>query len=197
MHTVETIDDLKLVGGWLCLDFSNTADWINGQVSHDWVNSEDDLLVWGERVGLLTGRESRASAGGEAVQTVRDLRELIHRMYTSLANGQQPDEADLNAFNGLLRDAMRHVEVSRRDDGYQWEWQGNPSPAMLILWSVIRSAAELLTASELRLLRQCPAEDCGWLFLDTSRNHSRRWCDMDDCGNRAKARSHYARSKNT
>ena len=64
-----------------------------------------------------------------------------------------------------------------------------------MLWPIIRSAAELLTSDKLDRVCECPGENCGWLFIDMSRNRSRRWCDMKDCGNRAKARRHYRKTK--
>jgi len=64
-----------------------------------------------------------------------------------------------------------------------------------INWLIVRSAADLLTSDKLHDVRACSAEDCRWLFLDISKNHSRRWCDMETCGNQAKARRHYRRKK--
>ena len=76
----------------------------------------------------------------------------------------------------------------------EWAWNDSDAPTSP-LWPVLRSAADLLTSDELRLLRECAAETCTWLFLDRSRNHSRRWCAMQVCGHRAKARRHYRRKR--
>ncbi len=84
----------------------------------------------------------------------------------------------------------------RRGRGFIWDWQDDPEPALdRVLWPIIRSAAQLLIADELSRLKLCDADDCGWLFVDGSRNRSRRWCDMSDCGNRAKARRYRERQR--
>ncbi len=81
------------------------------------------------------------------------------------------------------------------ESGFRWDWVGSPVPVERLLWSVARSAGELLTASELDRIRECASDRCSWLFLDCSRSRRRRWCDMKTCGNRAKARRHYQRTR--
>ncbi|MBI4413448.1 MAG: CGNR zinc finger domain-containing protein, partial [candidate division NC10 bacterium] len=78
---------------------------------------------------------------------------------------------------------------------FAWRWTGDGQRLDRMLWAVTRSAADLLTSGELAAVRECEAETCAWLFMDRSRNRSRRWCDMKACGNRAKARRHYERKK--
>ena len=75
-----------------------------------------------------------------------------------------------------------------RREGLRWEWRGAAARLESPLWPVARAAAALLTSPELARLRQCGGDDCGWLFLDGSRNHSRQWCTMEDCGNLSKVR---------
>jgi predicted RNA-binding Zn ribbon-like protein len=78
--------------------------------------------------------------------------------------------------------------------GFAWTWPDEEELDLArLLWPVARSAAELLTSPDRQLVRECLGDNCGWLFLDTSKNHRRTWCSMQGCGNRAKARRHYAR----
>jgi predicted RNA-binding Zn ribbon-like protein len=87
--------------------------------------------------------------------------------------------------------------VRRAEGGFRWGWDEESDSLTKVLWPVAKAAADLLTSEghALKRLHQCAASDCGWLFIDMSRNHSRRWCDMSNCGNVAKARRHYHRKK--
>ncbi len=92
--------------------------------------------------------------------------------------------------------ALPHLRVTWSPAGFAREWERG-SPALdQVLWPVSWSAAELLTHGPLDRIRECPGQgNCGWLFLDLTKNASRRWCDMRVCGNRAKARRHYTRTR--
>ena len=88
---------------------------------------------------------------------------------------------------------MAKSSIVRVGERFAWDW--TPENALdRVLWPVVRDAAELLSGEDLDRVGRCADANCGWLFLDTSRNHSRRWCSMKDCGNRAKARRHYQRT---
>jgi predicted RNA-binding Zn ribbon-like protein len=89
------------------------------------------------------------------------------------------------------------VRVIRNESGFTWGWDKQSDALDRMLWPVARSAADLLTSDHLNRVHQCGGKDCTWLFVDTSRNHSRQWCDMGDCGNRAKARRFYQRTRGT
>ncbi|MBN1859137.1 CGNR zinc finger domain-containing protein [Candidatus Bipolaricaulota bacterium] len=85
--------------------------------------------------------------------------------------------------------------MRRSEERFQWGWSDAEDQLEWPVWILARSAADLLTSDERDRVRRCAGPDCGWLFVDISRNHSRRWCDMADCGNRAKARRSYARKR--
>ena len=92
--------------------------------------------------------------------------------------------------------ALRHRKLTRTSGDYRWEWQSEGGNLLdRILWPIAESAANLLTSQDRADIRECDAPDCEWLFLDHSRNGSRRWCDMKSCGNRQKARRHYRRAR--
>ena len=106
-----------------------------------------------------------------------------------------PVRADVQQINDFALEALQHRKLAQRNGDYRWEWQSNENDLSIgILWPVAESAAELLTLGRCPAIRDCRAPDCEWLFLDHSRNRSRRWCDMKSCGNRQKARRHYQRA---
>lgn len=126
------------------------------------------------------------------------LREVIFRVFETLATGRAVAADELGTLNEALVTALGRaclVAVEPTGFGWGWAWDDGTNPAGLEapLWPVARSAADLLTSGQLGALCICAAERCDWLFLDASRNGSRRWCSMRTCGNRAKNRRHHAR----
>jgi predicted RNA-binding Zn ribbon-like protein len=143
-------------------------------------------------------REARIDPVQAAVVLERaiEIRETIYRVALACTRRQAPVPADLEGFNRELKAALRHVRVAPGPRGLTWTWDPDDRQLDSVLWPILRSAAELLTSERQQRIGQC-ADDrgCGWLFLDNTKNHSRRWCEMNDCGNRAKARRHYQRSR--
>ena len=196
---------LPLRGGRLCLDFANTVDWHAGaQHGQEYLTSYAELVAWGRHAGILAGDEAHtlmreAARHAERAQAALDqaiaLREVIYRVFSALAHGRSVDTGDLVALNAALVDAYAHLRLRAGTPHFSWTWEPDGPALERVLWPVACSAGELLTADELERVRECAGDLCGWLFLDASKNHSRRWCDMAGCGNRAKARRHYARGR--
>jgi predicted RNA-binding Zn ribbon-like protein len=195
---------LSLIGGRLCLDFANTVGSHAGEHPNEYLRSYRDLVAWGRHAGILTGAEERrlleAAAGrpdeaGVVLHRAIVLREAIYRIFSAVAVGRAPDAAALEILNAALARALPHARIVSTDDGFAWAWRHEEGALDRMLWPVARSAAELLTGGELDRVRECANDACGWLFLDLSRNRSRRWCDMRDCGNRVKARRYYQRRR--
>jgi predicted RNA-binding Zn ribbon-like protein len=193
-----------LSGGRLCLDFANTVSWRRSEEPIERLNTYRDLVAWSRQAGILPSREANhlARAGsrrpGEAAKALRkavELRELIYRICSSIAGGGQPRPADLVMLNARLHEALGRLQVVPKGGRFSLEWPAGEQALARMLWPTVRSAAELLTSADLKYLRTCAANNCGWIFLDTSRNRSRRWCDMRVCGNRAKVRRHFDRSR--
>ena len=90
---------------------------------------------------------------------------------------------------------MQESQITKIRDGYAWDTTGNKTKLDWILNPIIRSAAEILVSNERKKVKACADSACGWLFIDVSRNQSRRWCDMQDCGNRAKATRFYKKKQ--
>lgn len=189
----------------LCLDFANTMDWHASVQPEESLNRFEDLLQWAEEHDVLDPsaaegmRQKAKRSPAEAEKALADgieLREAIYRIFSSHAAGESPEIQDLEILNRYLREAMSQLTLRPGGQGYTWRWPDAAASFNRLVWPVARSAAELLTSEWLERVGQCADErGCGWLFLDESRNHKRRWCDMRGCGNRAKARRHYQRSQ--
>ena len=197
---------IKLSGGALCLDFANTVHCYGCADPGEYLNSYHDLVAWSRHVGTITDEEaktlSRRAAGhpAEAKSAHRraiELREAIYRIFTITLKAQSPAQEDLAIFNNFLAEAMMRSQIVKTQEGFYWDMMGNKAKLDWILNPIIRSAADLLVSEEFRRVKKCGDPICGWLFLDTSRNHSRRWCDMADCGNRAKASRFYKKNKDS
>ncbi|HEX2201913.1 MAG TPA: ABATE domain-containing protein [Longimicrobium sp.] len=195
------IASMKVLGGRLCLDFANTLDQHVPPLG-EYLHGYDDLAWWGVRVGLLAEDEAEAlreRARAEPEEAARvfaralALRGAVFRLFSAAAAGRAPGEADMETLNEEWRQAASHLRVTHGADGYAWAWD-DARALDRVLRAVARDAAELLTSDLLDRVGECPGHACDWLYLDTSRNRSRRWCDMAGCGNRAKARRHYHRS---
>lgn len=193
---------LNLIGGRLCLEFVNTVDTHDPRLDEKLV-AYPDLVWWALRVGVLDESAAAplfAAAEAEPGQAAGvharalELREALYRLFAATRGGTPADEADLAVLNAALSATQVHQCVARAEDGFVWDWEEGAALDRM-LWPVVRDAADLLVSGELRRVGKCCGDNCDWLYLDTSRNRSRRWCDMQVCGNRAKARRHYHRAK--
>ena len=191
---------MKLIAGCVCLDFVNTVGGrVTGRdlVLRDKLKDYPDLLTWSRLAGLSTAHEiSRlkrfaerrpARAAATLARAIR-LREALYRICKSILSRSAPDDSDVDVLRKELSIAKAHERLVRKGAGFVLTWVHLENVLDSPLWRVSQSAADLLTSADLTKLRQCGGEECGWMFLDTSRNRTRRWCDMKDCGNRAKVR---------
>jgi predicted RNA-binding Zn ribbon-like protein len=185
----------------LCLDFANTLGW-RGSTSEESLHDLTDVLNWcssngGVPAGMIEAIRCRTLAHpGVAMSLFRDaiaIRESIYRVFHALASRAEPSDDDLDALNRALTAAPRRESVHRIRARFGWRIAGATTNASAILASVLWSAGELLVGPYSERVRECANGRCLWLFLDNSKNGSRRWCSMQACGNRAKARRHYLR----
>ncbi|MCK5671578.1 CGNR zinc finger domain-containing protein [Candidatus Bathyarchaeota archaeon] len=196
------IVDMNRVGGRLCLDFVNTVDWRGRQERGEYLNDYLDLLIWSRHVGILSESEYAALEKAslinkeEAEKVYRraiDYRETIYRAFSCVASGTEPHVSDIRAINEELTRASTHRKLIKTENGYSLGFDDEPSLDRM-LWQISSSVIALLTSTEPNRVKRCGSEECGWLFYDTSRNRSRKWCDMKECGNRMKAKRHYSRT---
>ncbi len=190
----------KLVGGRPSLDFVNTVSWPGGAREHDWMDSPGNWLRWNQLAGLLddaTAARLAAEFAGEARS--RRLLALVHQARSDiaaalepLAKGRSPSAEAVAALESRVREAADYRRIDHRS--LRWRWRP-PKTLEELVHPVLFDAGELLTApTEVRRrIGFCPT--CSWMFFDTSKNRGRRWCDMADCGSRAKSRAYYRRSR--
>jgi predicted RNA-binding Zn ribbon-like protein len=175
--------DLKLLGGALALDFVNTRDPLHGEDAREYLDSPGALAEWGRHVGVLPAT-ARPTFSDADLARARDARAVLERLFTT------PTRRDGRAFAHAYGGAVTRATLVREGAGYRFEASDGLDA---ILLPVLESARELLTGLELERVRQCAAPDCGWLFVDRSRNGTRRWCRMDGCGAREKMRRYRRR----
>jgi predicted RNA-binding Zn ribbon-like protein len=195
-----------LTGGLLCLDFANTVDDRTEVHPQELLNSYYDLVSWSEQAQVLTEREAqrllekaarRPSEASKVLQQAVEIREAIFRIFKAMAEDVSPEDEDLALLSAAVADAQNHARIVSEANGFKWDWIGKTGEQDCMLWPVVRSAADFLTSDDLDTVRVCASDTCNWLFLDTSKNHSRRWCNMKSCGNREKARRFYSRKKSS
>ena len=194
----------ELVGGALCLDFVNTVHEYGAADPREELHSYQDLVAFALQVGAISAREAAAlvrravahpALAGKTLAAARECRLSLYRIFSAIAGGTRPSGKDLDIFNRQLPGVLQNLRVQRKGSNVQWTWKNENGNVERVLWPIVRSAAELLTSKDLQLVRECGSETCTWLFLDHSKNRTRRWCDMKICGNRAKWRRHYDRVK--
>lgn len=198
----KALEDLQLVGGRPCLDFINTEGEVrNGPPER--LPSYEALVAWSVLVGIMDQdaadrliRQGALKAAGAATVLKRAmiLREALYRIFTVTIEERTPDPADRIVLDKELGTALAHLRTVPAAGIWLWEFvDGEELDSML--WTLAHDAADLLTSQDLDRVRECSGSNCTWLFADKSRNRSRRWCAMADCGNRSKARRFYSRQK--
>ncbi|MDQ2912702.1 MAG: CGNR zinc finger domain-containing protein [Chloroflexota bacterium] len=194
--------DVELAGGALALDFANTVGGTHVSPTHDHLRDYGDIA----RFAVLAGGLEPAVAKRLAQRAERDprraaavyelgivLREAIWAVFSALASGEAPRDADLALIGDAAAAGAARSRLVYDRDGVGWSLPSDGDELERPLWDIARSAADLLTSAESDRVKECASTTCEWVFLDKSRNRSRRWCDMSDCGNRAKARRFQAR----
>jgi predicted RNA-binding Zn ribbon-like protein len=194
---------MRLIARRLCLDFVNTVggrvsrrtgghlrDYADGVVQ-DRIAGYEDLLAWSRLAGSIPKNEAsrlrrRAALhprdAAAALARAVDLREALYRIFKSCVEGWPPRQSDIDTLRAELSIARSHERLARSAGNFVWLWEDQRHPLDRVLWPVSRSAADMLTSADLSRIRQCERRDCGGIFLDTTRNRSRRWCDLCSCG---------------
>lgn len=195
MRRLVTSHERILVGtrADLCLDFANTLTWRGSVPPTETLPDLAALLNWLQsNGGMPPAGSSSIQASEQLFNDAIRLREVIYRVFSGIATGVTVPHGDLAALNNVLQAMPPRHRIAAGDGRFGWEVAVAPDH---LLAPVAWSAGDLLVTGDHQQLRQCANEKCLWLFLDQSKNGSRRWCDMASCGNRAKARRHYLRNK--
>jgi predicted RNA-binding Zn ribbon-like protein len=187
----------ELVAGHVALDFVNTLDnrfTENGP--DELLASYEDLLRFSRQSGLLTGPQAKKLKGldgSEALRQAKELREILAAIAYAQLAGKSLSASNLTSLEHYFKQASLHRHLTADRLRPLWRWHGLDSQADAPVWLLAQAAEDFLLSQQSTQLRCCASETCRWLFLDTSKNRTRRWCDMKVCGNRMKARRFYAR----
>ena len=202
MSKVRNIANLPLDGGLLCLDFVNTVQTRKKNACHEYFTDYACFLEWCLKVDIVAPKEVKAfekvmehspASAISAYHHVILARELLYKLFSARAEGKPVEDDVLNDFNELLSEAMRHIGFENAKEGLKEHWLNPENNVVAPLWNVVKSAYDILTAPESKYVKECSA--CGWLFLDRSRTHTRRWCNPLECGSIDKATRYYHRQK--
>jgi predicted RNA-binding Zn ribbon-like protein len=195
----------ELTGGALCLDLANTVDERASDQPIELLKDFQDLLDWAVQAGAVTRAEAlslateasrQPAAAAATLGRVRQFREAIFTVCRAAAERHPVPHNALAILNRTIARSLANRRLVGSGRGFALAWRRSDRPDLdRVLWAAAASAADLLTSPDLARVKVCPGRGCAWLFLDRSRNGTRRWCDMSVCGNRAKARRHYARSQ--
>jgi predicted RNA-binding Zn ribbon-like protein len=194
----------ELVGGRLCLDFTNTVSSYLAPDPGEKLKEYDRLVAFAQQTGAISAKEAHALRRAAAshpedadrvLGDARRLRRALFDLFDARARGLSADPANLEILNNVLMIARAHQRLVGSGSGYRLEFVAGGAELERPLWPIAESAALLLTDPDVQIGRCESGQQCTWLFVDHSKNHSRRWCSMKDCGNRAKARRHYQRGK--
>ena len=198
----------EFTGGELCLDFANTVSHrTDVERRSDGLVSFGDLLEWSRQAGTISAADYlgwKRAAGRSPVAARRTfaravaLREAIYHAMSAHCAGRSIPRSALDTIGREAAIAAGHrhiVTVAGRGSAFGWSWEATAARLDRAIWPIAWSAADLMTSARVHQVRECALETCGWLFVDTSRNQTRRWCDMRVCGNRAKVRRFYQRQQ--
>jgi predicted RNA-binding Zn ribbon-like protein len=194
----------ELIAGAVCLDFINTLDDRFSTEPKELLTGYVDLARFGEDSGILTELQvdqlmTRSMQSPETAQRALDaaiqLREAMYAIFWALVQNKPAPKAPLAVLNSYVQEAARHMSIVPTNGHFAWKFDDAGTAFNAPLWPIARSAADLLASDQVQFVRACASKTCEWLFLDESKNHRRRWCDMTKCGNRAKASSFYKRKR--
>ncbi len=200
METSDHIAKLRVIGGDVALDFVNTVDGEpGGETEFDHLRDYGDLVAWGRRVGLLSegsarrllqeAEEQPSEAEATYARTLL-LRDALYEIFGAVARKEHPPEHSLELLRREECAVLARARLVPKGEGYAWEWPDDGDVGR-VLSPVVHAAVELLTSGPLDRVKACAG--CHWLFVDESKNRSRRWCTMEVCGTNEKVRRYLAR----
>lgn len=202
MSEDRSIQNLSLDGNCLCFNFINTVhSRMEGEEPFEYLSSYEKLVEWCRRLEVMPPDRIQALAGiaGAHPQKARkvltdivDARERLYDFFSDIAAKKPVAKEALNFFNGQLSQALENLRFARDDSDLELGWK-ETSDLKEPLWRVMKSAFDILTNEDFDRIKECEA--CGWMFLDQSKNKSRRWCSMESCGSIHKAKKYYHRNK--
>jgi predicted RNA-binding Zn ribbon-like protein len=197
---VSVAEPFKLFAGHPALELVNTLDLRFSPNPQELLSTYADLLRFAAQLRFMSkeqarrlGRTVRAHDGQRVLASIVELREALAAVLYAWVDSDKVADGQLKMLESQFHAAAIHRSLRSADERLVWSWSGFEQRADLPLWKLAQSASDLLVSEDAKLVKGCGDPTCRWLFLDVSKNHTRRWCDMKTCGNRMKARRHQAR----
>ena len=194
METPQAIKEIRIVGGNLALNLANTRDTApDGVPGFDRLLDYGHLLAWAARASVISSEEADVAArratmrpdeAAAALSRARALRTDIFEIFEAIALDQEPPAPRLESLRRINGEAIAHGSLVRQGGAFSWDWTKDEE-LVSVLWPVVQAAIELLTSDALQRVKRCGR--CSWLFLDGTKNRSRRWCSMEGCGTQEKS----------
>ena len=188
----------------MCLYFVNTLDYSFSNEPKELLKSYIDLARFGEDTGIISDLQvdrlfawsmQHPEEAQRALESAIRLREALSEILYAVVRRKPVPQAGLVTFNQHFQESLQHVKLVPGKGRFEWKFDVPEHDLFAPLWPIARDAAELLVSERVEYVRACASKTCGWIFLDESKNHRRRWCDMTKCGNRAKVKRFYVRQK--
>jgi len=194
------------MGGPVCLDFINTLDDRFSAEPKELLQSYIDLARFSVDAGIISDLQvdrlfawsmQRPEEAQKALESAIQLREALSEIFYAVVGKKPVPSAAVTVFNQHVRESLQHLKLVPGKGRFEWKFEIPEHELFAPWWPIARDAVELLASNQLAFVRACASKTCEWLFLDESKNHRRRWCDMTKCGNRAKVKRFYLRQKKT
>jgi predicted RNA-binding Zn ribbon-like protein len=196
---VKTVRRWPTIGGHPALDLCNTRSWrLDPARAVDRVDTTADLTDWYDTVLRRPSSGSPGRRAGVTAASTADLAWMRRLRDATIAVldahlGDEPAPGD--ALDTIGAGRRRALPAARPSARLPLTWTVDAAADRVLAHTLTLTVLDLLERPDLHLLRRCDGAGCGWLFLDHTRNHSRRWCDPADCGNRARVRSYTERQR--
>lgn len=196
------VNDIRFDGDRLCLNYINTIDDRFTEKKNDYLQDANDLIRWGFHAKIIDSNTKKLlekilhqhpSEARSFFNKAIILRELLYHLFKGIIRNEETSQYELEKFNNLLPDYYSSIKLKQTDKGYKEIWSFPKDSLYLITAPVIKDAHELLLLGKIARIKECP--NCGWLFFDNTKNGKRRWCSMETCGSRIKAKEWYKRQK--
>ena len=201
---VRSVETIELEGGWLCLNFTNTVSNRFKEPLLDYLEEPADWLLWIKRLQLASAQDigkiekfakNNEMLAEDQLKEIISFREALYNIFHALTRQGEPGKNSIELFNQQLSLTLQKLNLKVYPDGVVGEnWKIAEHDLLVPFYPIVKSAYELLTSYLLPRVKEC--DNCGWLFLDKSKNQSRRWCSMHTCGSSDKSKRYYRKKKN-
>ncbi len=196
------INKISLMGGVLCFDFINTVHDRVNLPSYDYLPDYQAFIYWNKRLKVVPVNKIKrlesfsmrnSGLAGKTLSEIKKRREILYKFFSSVASGYRIDSNLLIKFNAILSASFKHIQFVYSKGTLTVSWDNRKVNLYEPFWVIIKSAFDVISSENFQRIKEC--RECGWIFLDTTKNNNRRWCNMLTCGAKNKARTYYQKHR--